>query len=593
MSGIMFKTNYFTITNHGMFLKSLRLLNHRGPDEEGLLFTDDYSFGHKRLFTKDKIRGHQPMSILNHHIVFDGILLNFDELNSLLIDKVKSRSDCELVLKLLIQEGIDIINKFNGNFSFVYTNNDVTYIVRDQIGIKNLYYTIKDNDIIVSSEIKSILNYGVKPIMTKDEISELITLAPSSSPGHTLFKDIFEVKPGHYLKFSRTGIEDIKYYNLKRIINNYSYEDNVSHLNYLLKDSVKRNIESDVGISSLLSGGLDSSIITTLAFNEVKKLDTYSIDYEGNKEEYKTNSFETSRDEDYIHFITNKNGINHKTVLIDSKTIFDYLKSTVILKDSPGMADIDSSLLFLSKEISNNHKVCLSGECADELFAGYPWFKDLDFKSFPWIRNIDSRIDIVNDEIKNKIDFKGYLNKRFEEVINETPIDIKDDELKIKELKLNYLNIMYFMQSLIKRNDLITSGASLEVRVPFADKRIVEFAYNLPLEQKRLNNMEKQILRDSFKNDLPIEIFKRHKSPYPKSQSLTWHKIIKEEVIKILDNDTPLSKIFNIDKLKEIVINDKELDVPWYGQLMRRDAFLAFIYQIHYWLNEYNIEVIL
>lgn len=592
MSGIMFKTNYFTKTDNDKFIKSLNLLNHRGPDEEGILFLNDYSFGHKRLFTKDIISGKQPMSILNHHIVFDGIILNFDELNDILIDKVKTNSDCELVLKLLIQEGIDIINKFNGNFSFVYTTNDVIYIVRDQIGIKSLYYSILDEDIIVSSEIKAILNYGVKPIMTKDEIKELITLAPSSSPGHTLFKDIFEVKPGHYIMFSRKGLEDIKYYSLKRIINNYNYLDNVSHLKYLLKDSVKRNIKSDVGISSFLSGGLDSSIVSTLVYNETKKLDTYSIDYEGNKEEYKTNNFETSRDEAYIHYITTKKGFTHKSILIDSKTLFDYLKSTVILKDFPGMADIDSSLLYLSKEVNKNHKVCLSGECADELFAGYPWFKDLNINTFPWIRNIDSRIDIVRDDIKERIDFKDYLNKKYEDIIKETPIDIKDDVKTLKELRMNYLNISYFMQALIRRNDLITSGASIDVRVPFSDKRIVEFAYNLPLEHKRFNNMEKQILRDSFKEYLPKEILLRHKSPYPKSQSLTWHKIIKEEVLKILSSDTPLNKIFNIDKLRKIALNDDELDLPWYGQLMRRDSFLAFLYQIHYWLSEYNIEVI-
>ena len=158
---------------------------------------------------------------------------------------------------------------------------------------------------------------------------------------------------------------------------------------------------------------------------------------------------------------------------------------------------------------------------------------------------------------------------------------------------MNYLNLKYFMTTLLHRKDFMTMGSSLEVRVPFADKRIVEYCYNLPYEQKAHNGVEKQILRDAMKEYLPDEIYRRKKSPYPKSQAKSWHNLIRGEVIKILNSDTPLAKIFDLDRLKEIAVSDKELDVPWFGQLMRYDAFMAFIYQIHYWLNEYNIEVII
>lgn len=593
MCGIMFKTNYYSKTLHDSFKKAVESIAHRGPDEEGILYTRDYSFGHRRLSIRDLTKGHQPMSILDDHLLYNGEIYNFDELNKMLKNPVESRSDTELLLKLLIEYGETIIDKIMGIFAFVYVHNDEVIVARDHVGVKPLYYTILDNDILVSSEIKALLLYGIKPQMGLDEIAELITLAPSSSPGKTLYKNIYEVKPGYYLKFSRKGIKEYQYFKLKRVKNTLSYEDNVSMVKFLLTDSIKRNLVSDVGISSFLSGGLDSSIVASVAQNIVGVIDTYSIDYEGNKENFKANSFETSRDEDYIGYLIKEGKYNHKSVLIDTKTVFDYLKVSLHLRDAPGMADIDSSMLYLAKEISLKHKVSLSGECADELFGGYPWFKKQNIEGFPWIRNIEQRINLLKDDIKDKMDFKEYLNKKYEECIKEAPIDPSDSEETQKELQMNYLNLKYFMTTLLHRKDFMTMGSSLEVRVPFADKRIVEYCYNLPYEQKAHNGVEKQILRDAMKEYLPDEIYRRKKSPYPKSQAKSWHNLIRGEVIKILNSDTPLAKIFDIGRLKEIAASDKELDVPWFGQLMRYDAFMAFIYQIHYWLNEYNIEVII
>lgn len=593
MCGIMFKTNYYSKTVYDSFEKAVFSIAHRGPDEEGILYTKDYSFGHRRLAIRDLSKGHQPMSILDDHLLYNGEIYNFDELNTMLKNPVTSRSDTELLLRLLMEFKETIIDKIIGIFAFVYVHNDEVIIARDHVGVKPLYYTIKDKDILVSSQIKALLTYGIKAQMGEDELKELITLAPSSSPGKTLYKGIFEVKPGHYIRFSRKGIKEYKYFNLKRRKNTYSYEDNVSMTKSLLEDSIKRNLVSDVGISSFLSGGLDSSIVSSVAQDTIGLIDTYSIDYEGNKTDYKPNTFETSRDEDYIGYLIKRGKYNHKSVVIDTKTVFDYLRVTLHLRDSPGMADIDSSMLYLSKEIALKHKTSLSGECADELFGGYPWFKNDRIDSFPWIRNIEQRIDLVKDDIKSKIDFKKYLEEKYLECINEAPVDLNDTEEEKRQLRMNYLNLKYFMTTLLRRKDFMTMGASLEVRVPFADKRIVEYCYNLPYEYKAHNGVEKQILRDAMKDYIPYEIYKRKKSPYPKSQAKSWHNIIKKELIKILDNETPLAKIFNIEKLKKIALSDEELEVPWFGQLMRKDAFMAFIYQIHYWLSEYNIEVII
>lgn len=593
MCGILFKTSYHSKTDKKKFEEALDLLTHRGPNEEGILYNDNYSFGHKRLSIRDITNGKQPMSILNHHLIYNGEIYNTKEIIDELQNKPKSHSDTEVLLRLLIEKREFALDKLNGIFSFVYTDNKGVLASRDSIGVKPLYYTIYNDELMIASEIKCLLAYGKEAVFTASEAKELLAMYPSHTPGKTLYNGIYELKPGHYLTYDKTdGLKIYPYFEVKREKLDMKLKDIIDYTRYLVSDSVSRQLVSDVGISSFLSGGLDSSIISALAKEKLKNIDTYSIDYEGNKEDFKENEFEKTRDEDYIKLLKACKGYNHKSVVINTNTIFDYLKTAVILRDSPGMTDIDSSMLYLAKEISKKHSCGLSGECADELFGGYPWFKAYKtIDNFPWIRNIEFRESLIRKDLKDKLNIKSYLKDEFTKAIEQAPVDKDDDLLKVKELQMNYINLKYFMPTLLERKDRMTMGASLEVRVPFADKRLVNFTYNIPYHYKNYNGIEKAILREAFKDILPKEIINRKKSPYPKSQARSWHNKIKYELGRILETDTPLNKIFDINELKKLVKDDEELAVPWFGQLMRKDALMAFLYQIHYWLNEYKIRV--
>lgn len=593
MCGIFFKTNYYQETDRQKFEMALKTLAHRGPDDEGILYNDSYSFGHRRLAIQDLKNGKQPMSILNNHIVYNGELYNTKEITERLKEKPKSFGDTEALLRYLIEKKEASLDDLNGIFAFVYTDNEGLLAARDPVGVKPLYYTMYDGELLIASEIKALLSYGVKPVIGKEELCELLAMAPSSSPGKTLYKGIYELKPGHYLTYSKGGSLEIKpYFSLKRECLDLNQKDASAYTNDLVSDSIRRELVSDSSIASFLSGGLDSSIIASCAKNHLGYLDTYSIDYEGNSEEFKPNQFEITRDEDFIKILNKNNIFNHHTVKIDTNTLFDYLKIAVVLRDGPGMADIDSSLLYLAKEVSQSYKCALSGECADELFAGYPWFKDyMNMDGFPWIRNVEVKERLLKPEIARKLNLKNYLKNEYEKAILEAPVLESDSLLKRKELQMNYLNIKYFMPTLLTRKDRMTMGASLEVRVPYADKRIVNFAYNLPYSLKSSDGKEKVILKDAFRELLPVEIISRKKSPYPKSGSSLWHKKLKDNLLQVLDDTTPLNEIFDMERLRELATSDDEYDVPWFGQLMRRDALMAFIYQIHYWLKEYKIRV--
>lgn len=591
MGGFLFKTNYHTKTCKEKFEKSLELLNHRGIDETSILYKDDYSYGQKRLAIIDKTNGQLPMSYFNNHLLFDGVIYNHEELSLKLKNKPVGHSDTAVFFNSLIERKEEVLDEVNGMFSFVYTNNDGVIAGVDHLGCKPLYYTIKDGDLIIASEIKSILSLGVEPVMGIDEVKELVVMSPSSSISKTLYKGIFTLPAGSYLTFDKEkGLNIVKYFKLKREKLNMTHEDMVDKLRYLLKDSIKCALNSDKPIASFLSGGLDSSAVVAFALEYLPYLNTYSIDYAGNKEDFKANEFEKSRDEDYIKYIVKSRFVNHKSILIDEQTIIDYLKSAVLLRDCPGMTDIDSSLLYLAKEVSNNHTVVLSGEGADELLGGYPWFRDLDYEGFPWIRNVEIKESLLKEDLKEKINIKDYLKTRYLECVKEAPISADDTKEEIKELKMNYLNIKYFMKTLLDRHDRMTMGARIEARMPFGDRRIVEFLYNVPLKDKCKDNVEKKLLREAMEGYLPNEVLNRKKSPYPKSRSKKYHKALKKRYLELLNKDTPLYKIFDKEKLQELLKID-EFDTPWYGQLMRYDAMLAWLYQIDYWLCEYNVRI--
>ena len=471
MCGIVYKSNFYTSTRYADFINACDKLNHRGPDEFGYLFTKNHSFGHKRLSIIDIENGQQPMSILNHHLIYNGELYNIEELRDLLKRKnvkLENHSDTLLLLKLLMTYGTKALDYLNGIFSFVYTDNDTVLVVRDMFGVKPLYYTLIDNDLFVASEIKSILEYKKETVVNSEGLCELLGMGPSHSQGKTVYKDIYEVKPGNMLLFDKkNGLRIEQYYQLKVDPLNLTYEQTVQKVRQLLDKAIQRQMISDVGISCFLSGGLDSSIISTIASKNTSKLDTFSIDYEDNMKDFVPNSFEITPDRVYAKKVSEAIGSEHHSVVIDNDTLVRYLQKAVDLKDSPGMTDIDSSMIYLAQNIAKYYKVSLSGEAADEVFAGYPWYykKEKESNTFPWIRNIKYKESILNDEYKKKLNLKDYIQKEYDMAVLEAPVLASDTKTDIKHRRLCYLNIKYFMTNLLDRKDRMTMGASLDVRI--------------------------------------------------------------------------------------------------------------------------------
>ena len=561
MSGFLYKSNFYNTNNIDRFIESTKKLNN----------TNNYDY----MFNPNHLIGYGFNKKRN------GGILRFDNKTLVIDGNIKNK---EVLFSEL--ENLEF-KQLDQAFSLVFVVDDEVLLVRDIFGIKPLYYSFYDNDIIVSTEIKSILEYTNNRIIDDEGLSELIGMGPSHSLGKTIYKGIYELKPGNYLKFNKKGYEFKEYYKLPVYEHKLSYLNTCKLIRKIVDESVKDKIKGKK-VSSLLSGGLDSTVISSILADNCDCLDTYSINYLN--QEFKETKYEKSLDSDYTDLVSAYISSHHNNIYIDEKKIVDYLNRTVKLKDGPNMTDIDSSLLYLLENVNLNHELTFSGECSDELFGGYPWFKESNFENFPWIRNLELKQNLLNSKYKERINLKEYVKKEYNKAINEAPISninkIIDDERK-----LNYINIKYFMLNLIDRNNYISKGTNIEIMAPFCDKTLVELLYNVPLSYKSKDGINKKLLIDSYSDILPIEVINRKKSPFPKSNSIIYKKMIKELLVDTLkDKNSVLYKIFDIDKLNELIEDESEIE-PFYGQLMGKTSFFAYLYQIDYWFKEYKMRL--
>ena len=346
---------------------------------------------------------------------------------------------------------------------------------------------------------------------------------------------------------------------------------------------------------TFLSGGIDSSAITAIAASQMKNLHTFSIDYEDNLKYFKKTDFTVSQDNDFIKLISDLNHTNHHYCVISNQDLADALTDAVHFHDMPGMADVDSSLYWFCKKIKEDFTVSLSGECADEIFGGYPWFYREPMNGmFPWLRDLAIRNTLLKPEWQEKLDLVGYATERFNESVAMAPILEGDSDLNNEKRQLTYLNTKWFMTTLLDRKDRMSMGASLEVRVPFADHRLMEYLYNIPWEMKFYDGMEKGLLRKALEGVLPDEVLYRKKNPYPKTHNPHYTELIQTLLREALsDSDSILHEIFDEQKLWALANTNEEIITrPWFGQLMTQPQLIAYLYQFHVWFKEYHMSFI-
>lgn len=573
---------------------------HRGPDEGGNFYDKHVFLGHRRLSVVDIEQGKQPMAFHHYTMVYNGELYNTEEIRQELLEAgytFKGHSDTEVLLKAYVCFGEKVVEKLNGIYAFaVWNSKDQSlYVARDRAGVKPLYYCLLPDGLIFASEQKQILQYTRKNEITLEGFKELLGVGPSHTPGHGLYKGIEELKPGYYMKVSAGHVELTQYWELEANEHKDDFETTVAKTREILLDAIKRQLVSDVPLCTFLSGGIDSSAITAIAASQMKNLHTFSIDYEDNLKYFKKTDFTVSQDNDFIKLISDLNHTNHHYCVISNQDLADALTDAVHFHDMPGMADVDSSLYWFCKKIKEDFTVSLSGECADEIFGGYPWFYREPMNGmFPWLRDLAIRNTLLKPEWQEKLDLVGYATERFNESVAMAPILEGDSDLNNEKRQLTYLNTKWFMTTLLDRKDRMSMGASLEVRVPFADHRLMEYLYNIPWEMKFYDGMEKGLLRKALEGVLPDEVLYRKKNPYPKTHNPHYTELIQTLLREALsDSDSILHEIFDEQKLWALANTNEEIITrPWFGQLMTQPQLIAYLYQFHVWFKEYHMSFV-
>lgn len=605
------------ITDDKVINEMTTILKKRGPNTQNIFIDKTTALGHARLSIIDVKYGNQPMTKVyngvNYTIVYNGELYNTENLRNNLIDKGYSfdtKCDTEVVLTTYLEYGDLCVKYLNGIFAFaIYNDKDSNiFLARDRLGIKPLFYFENDNNdtnlrFAFASEIKSILKHpDVTPIMNKQGLMELIGLGPAHSPGLTYFKNIKEIKPGYIANFKDNKLTKIKYWDLETKKCYDSEEEVISNIHDLVVDATKKQLVSDVGICSMLSGGLDSSVLTKIAKDNIDDLTTFSIDYVGNDKDFTANDYQLTKDSDYVKIMKDFLNTDHKTVVIDNSKLFDLLNSSLIARDMPGMADIDSSMFAFCNKINKaGFKVCISGECSDEIFGGYPWYykEHLSMhEGFPWALSENLRENLIKKDLLKKGELNEYVESRRQETLKSVNLLDENDEFENRFRKINYLTIKWFMVCLVERTDRMSMANSLEVRVPFADHRIFEYVYNVPAKMKlgvskSSQIVEKYLLRKAFEKELPEDIVYRKKSPFPKTYDPKYLKLVEYKMQSILNNkDSKILKIINKDYIQSILdIHGENLTENLFGQLMTYPQTLAYLIQIENWLNLYKVEL--
>jgi len=596
--------------HHTTIAKMTTTLANRGPDATDIWLSRHAALGHRRLVVVDPTGGGQPMlrsqGDRNYILVYNGELYNTDDLRNALKQAgatFSSHSDTEVLLQAYIVWGRDCLKRLNGIFAFAIWDEkeQSLFMARDRFGVKPLFYAQRGKALLFGSEPKALLaNPLIKAEVDNAGIAEIFAVGPARTPGHGIFKDVFELKPGHSLEYSRNNMKVSPYWALQSAPHEDDLDTTTAKIRSLVEDSIKRQLVADVPVCTFLSGGLDSTAISAISAREFSKLNqnqlhTYSVDYENNANYFKSNSFQPNSDADWVSRVSNSLDTIHHNIVISNQTLVDALTPAMFANDRPGMADIDASLLLFCQEVKKSATVALSGECADEIFGGYPWFhrpESLAATTFPWALATEDRAALLSPETRAWINPVDYVDQRYQEALQEIPRLPGETGHDARIREIFYLNITRFMTTLLDRKDRMSMATGLEVRVPFCDHRLVEYVWNIPWSMKYHGQQEKGLLRRALRGIVPEDVLTRKKSPYPKTHNPAYLAAVKTALEETLSNGSPLLDLLNKNLLETLLDSDDGYSMrPWFGQLMNKAQLFAYLLQIDFWFKKYKVSI--
>ena len=583
----------------------------RGPDAAATWLAPPAAFAHRRLVVVDPAGGGQPMVRelrgSTYALTYNGELYNTPELRQELAShgyEFRTRSDTEALLLAYVEWGPDCLSRLNGIFAFAIWDAAAQrlFLARDRLGVKPLFYARRGSAFLFASELKALLAHPlVEPVLDSDGLCEALVAGPARTPGHGVFAGVHELRPGHCLLLDRAGLRTRPYWRLTSAPHPDSLEQTTARVRELLDDAVQRQLVADVPVCTLLSGGLDSSAITAFAAAAFRAqglgpVHTWSVDYAGNAEHFRPSAFQPDADTAWVGRVSRWLETVHHPVLLETEALVAALDPALRARDLPGMADVDSSLLLFCGAVKQEATVALSGECADEVFGGYPWFHRpelLHADTFPWSRATAERVALLAPELRAGLRAAEYLRERYRDALVEVPRLPGESTAAARRREMFYLNLTRFMPTLLDRKDRMSMAVGLEVRVPFCDHRLVEYLWNVPWEMKTAGGQEKGILRQALAGLLPDDVLHRRKSPYPKTHNPAYARAVRHRLLAVLDDPAaPLRPLIDGDAVRALASAEAPpTGLPWFGQLMGDAQMCAYLLQVNTWLQAYRVRL--
>lgn len=591
------------LTHQGTQMKFMAdALCHRGPDAQGQWLSPHAALAHHRLIVIDPETGAQPMVYhegeRTYAITYNGEMYNFRELRQELESyghTFHTHSDTEVLLYAYAQWGEACIHHLNGIFAFGLWDEQKQQLLlaRDHMGVKPLFYAQRGNAILFGSELKVLLAHPlIKAEVDTAGLAEVLTFV--RTPGSGVYRNVCELRPGHIAICREQNIRVSRYWTLRSALHTDDLETTAEHIRMLLEDIVKHQLISDVPLVTLLSGGLDSSGLTTMAAREFQRdgreLHTYSIDFVDSAQYFHSTPLHASLDAPWVKRVSEHVGSRHHTITVDSSALVENLLVPLHAADIPTAGQMSSSLYLLFKAIKQDATVALSGESADEIFGGYPWFHTeaaLNTPTFPWLpafHGFGEMLSWLSADLLQKVQPIAHIERQYRQMLAEVPRLAGENALEARRREMFYMNMTHFLPFLLERKDRMSMATGFEARVPFCDYRLVEYVWNIPWEMKMVDNIEKGILRRAFAHVLPHDVLYRKKSAYPSAQHPTYDKAIRAWALHILD--TPNAPIQPLIKPPVVRAWLEQAD---FGVVPFAERFI----HLNAWLDKYQITLAL
>ncbi|MFI5781171.1 asparagine synthase (glutamine-hydrolyzing) [Nocardia sp. NPDC051570] len=581
----------------------------RGPDSGGTFVRAHVGLGHRRLAIIDLPGGVQPMSVRTPagevSLVYSGEAYNFRELRDelkALGHPFRTQSDTEVVLRGYLQWGESIAEHLNGMYALAIwdAREEKLVLIRDRMGIKPLYYYPTSDGVLFGSEPKAILeNPLCRKAVDLDGLRELFAL--TMQPGWSLWKGIYQVRPGTLVRVDPMGIHPRTYWRLTATEHVDSLDNTVARVRELLTDIVDRQLIADVPQCVLLSGGLDSSSLAGLAAARLaqqgERLRTFSVDFVNQERDFVPDAVRETPDAPFVREMAALVRSKHLDVVLDPTDLSNLStrRAVVTACDMPSaMGDMDTSLYLLCKAIRAESAVALSGEAADELFGGYRWFFDDKARlacTFPWLAFNDAvtgdrRWQVLNQDLRRGLDMPGYVADQYSAAVREVGHLDDESELEHRMRTISYLHLTRLVRMLLDSKDRMSMAAGLEVRVPYCDHRLVEYVYNAPWSFKTFDGREKSLLRHAVKDVLPQSVVERVKSNYPSPQDPGYAEGLQQLAKEFLiEKDSNLFKLVDRAWLQYAVAQDPTQMDPFARTGLDR------VIDLYIWLDIYSPEL--